>query len=58
MKKVKPKVPKQPLDLSAVRRSSRVADKPLPNYKEVRKPSDFLTNGIPFLCLILAIVFW
>ncbi|CAA2978329.1 B3 domain-containing At3g19184-like [Olea europaea subsp. europaea] len=35
MKKVKPKVPKQPLDLSAVRRSSRVADKPLPNYKEV-----------------------
>ncbi|CAI9781879.1 unnamed protein product [Fraxinus pennsylvanica] len=35
MKKVKPKVPKQPLDPSSVRRSSRVADKPPPNYKEV-----------------------
>lgn len=35
MKKVKPKVPKQPLDLSAVRRSSRVADLPPRTYKEV-----------------------
>ncbi|KAL8459318.1 hypothetical protein ACS0TY_036707 [Phlomoides rotata] len=35
MKVVKPKVPKQPLDLSAVRRSSRVADMPAPSYKEV-----------------------
>ncbi|KAI3445999.1 hypothetical protein Pfo_002664 [Paulownia fortunei] len=35
MKKVKPKVPKQPLDLSAVRRSSRVADLPPRSYKEV-----------------------
>ncbi|PIN15287.1 hypothetical protein CDL12_12072 [Handroanthus impetiginosus] len=35
MKKVKTKVPKQPLDLSAVRRSSRVADLPARSYKEV-----------------------
>ncbi|KAK3024512.1 hypothetical protein RJ639_043704 [Escallonia herrerae] len=34
-KKVKPRLPRQPLNLSAVRRSSRVADKPLPSYKEV-----------------------
>ncbi|KAL3538884.1 hypothetical protein ACH5RR_002250 [Cinchona calisaya] len=35
MKKVKPRVPRQPVDPSSVRRSSRVADKPLPNYKEI-----------------------
>ncbi|KAG8368350.1 hypothetical protein BUALT_Bualt15G0036400 [Buddleja alternifolia] len=35
MKKVKPKVPKQPLDLFSVRRSSRVADMPPRSYKEV-----------------------
>ncbi|KAL6522591.1 hypothetical protein OROMI_031549 [Orobanche minor] len=35
MKKVKPKVPKQPLDVSATRRSSRVADMPPRSYKEV-----------------------
>ncbi|GER56647.1 B3 domain-containing protein [Striga asiatica] len=35
MKKVKPKVPKQPLDATAVRRSSRVADLPPRSYKEV-----------------------
>ncbi|KAH6825952.1 AP2/B3-like transcriptional factor family protein [Perilla frutescens var. hirtella] len=35
MKKVKPKLPKQPLDLSAVRRSSRVAFLPPRSYKEV-----------------------
>ncbi|KAL0422641.1 UNVERIFIED_CONTAM: B3 domain-containing protein [Sesamum latifolium] len=35
MKKVKPRVPKQPLDPSAVRRSSRVADLPPRSYKEV-----------------------
>ncbi|CAN4112204.1 unnamed protein product [Withania somnifera] len=34
MKKVKPRV-KQEVDLSAVRRSNRVADKPPPNYREV-----------------------
>ncbi|XP_059647778.1 B3 domain-containing protein At3g19184-like [Cornus florida] len=34
MKPVKPRV-RQPLDLSAVRRSNRVADKPPPNYKDV-----------------------
>ncbi|KAL6494727.1 hypothetical protein OROGR_031527 [Orobanche gracilis] len=34
MKKVKPKVPKQPLDVSAIRRSSRVADMPPRSYKE------------------------
>ncbi|KAK3025602.1 hypothetical protein RJ639_042100 [Escallonia herrerae] len=34
-KKVKSRLPRQPLNLSAVRRSSRVADKPLPSYKEV-----------------------
>ncbi|KAF7129982.1 hypothetical protein RHSIM_Rhsim10G0005900 [Rhododendron simsii] len=34
MKRVKPKVPRQPVDLSAVRRSSRVADKPPTSYKE------------------------
>ncbi|KAL7118949.1 hypothetical protein ACP275_02G032800 [Erythranthe tilingii] len=34
MKKVKPRVPKQPLDLSAVRRSNRVADLPPRSYKE------------------------
>lgn len=35
MKKVKPKVPKQPLDPSVVRRSSRVAVMPPRSYKEV-----------------------
>ncbi|XP_027084372.1 B3 domain-containing protein At3g19184 [Coffea arabica] len=35
MKKVKPKVARQPVDPSTIRRSSRVADKPPPNYKEV-----------------------
>ncbi|KAA8536187.1 hypothetical protein F0562_028665 [Nyssa sinensis] len=35
MKRVKPRTPRHPLDLSAVRRSSRVADKPPPNYKDV-----------------------
>ncbi|XP_011088274.1 B3 domain-containing protein At3g19184 isoform X2 [Sesamum indicum] len=33
--KVKPKVPKMPLDPSAIRRSSRVADLPPRSYKEV-----------------------
>nr|GMD64745.1 B3 domain-containing protein At3g19184-like [Ipomoea batatas] len=33
MKKTKPRA-KQPVELTAVRRSSRVADKPAPNYKE------------------------
>lgn len=36
MKKIKPRTPSQPLDLSAVRRSSRVADKPPPSYREVK----------------------
>lgn len=36
MKKIKPRTPCQPLDLSAVRRSSRVADKPPPSYREVK----------------------
>lgn len=35
MKKIKPRTPRQLLDLSAVRRSSRVADKPPPSYREV-----------------------
>ncbi|XP_042007435.1 B3 domain-containing protein At3g19184-like [Salvia splendens] len=35
MKKVNPKLPKQPLDPSSVRRSSRVADLPPKSYKEV-----------------------
>ncbi|KAL3529380.1 hypothetical protein ACH5RR_008702 [Cinchona calisaya] len=30
MKKVKPKVPRQPVDASSVRRSNRVTDKPPP----------------------------
>nr|GMD67425.1 B3 domain-containing protein At3g19184-like [Ipomoea batatas] len=34
MKKTKPRA-KQPVELTAVRRSSRVADKPAPNYKEM-----------------------
>lgn len=34
MKKVKPRV-RQEVDLSAVRRSNRVADKPPPNYREI-----------------------
>ncbi|KAF5954698.1 hypothetical protein HYC85_007554 [Camellia sinensis] len=34
MKRVKPQMPRQPVDLSAVRRSRRVADKPPPSYKE------------------------
>ncbi|XP_058187276.1 B3 domain-containing protein At3g19184-like [Rhododendron vialii] len=34
MKRVKPKVPRQPVDLSAVRRSGRVADRPPTSYKE------------------------
>lgn len=34
MKKVRPKIARQPGDLTPVRRSSRVADKPPPNYKE------------------------
>ncbi|KAH7866360.1 hypothetical protein Vadar_019351 [Vaccinium darrowii] len=34
MKRVKPKIPRQPVDLSAVRRSSRVADRPPTSYKE------------------------
>ncbi|KAI5661071.1 hypothetical protein M9H77_20394 [Catharanthus roseus] len=34
MKKVKPRTPRQPVDPSTVRRSSRVADKPPPNYKD------------------------
>ncbi|KAM7513771.1 hypothetical protein LguiA_003354 [Lonicera macranthoides] len=35
MKKAKPRVPRQLVDPSLVRRSSRVADKPPPSYKEV-----------------------
>ncbi|KAL3614199.1 hypothetical protein CASFOL_042273 [Castilleja foliolosa] len=35
MKRVKPRVPKQALDLSMIRRSSRVADLPVRSYKEV-----------------------
>lgn len=35
VKKVKPRTPRSPVDLSAVRRSSRFVDKPSPNYKEV-----------------------
>ncbi|CAL5333710.1 unnamed protein product [Camellia sinensis] len=34
MKRVKPQMPRQPVDLSAVRRSRRVADKPPPSYRE------------------------
>ncbi|KAI8016407.1 B3 domain-containing protein [Camellia lanceoleosa] len=34
MKRVKPQMPRQRVDLSAVRRSRRVADKPPPSYKE------------------------
>ncbi|GKV22502.1 hypothetical protein SLEP1_g32367 [Rubroshorea leprosula] len=33
-KQVKPRGPRQPVDLTPVRRSSRVADKPKPNYKD------------------------
>ncbi|KAK6136877.1 hypothetical protein DH2020_029389 [Rehmannia glutinosa] len=46
MKKVKPKVPKQPLDLSAVRRSSRVADLPPRTYKE-GLPVQFCKTHLP-----------
>ncbi|CAK9150778.1 unnamed protein product [Ilex paraguariensis] len=35
MKKVKPRTPREPMHLSSVRRSNRVADKPPPNYREV-----------------------
>ncbi|GFP84562.1 B3 domain-containing protein at3g19184 [Phtheirospermum japonicum] len=35
MKRAKPRVPKQPLDVSVIRRSSRVADLPPRSYKEV-----------------------
>ncbi|XP_007042396.2 PREDICTED: B3 domain-containing protein At3g19184 isoform X2 [Theobroma cacao] len=35
MKQMKPRTPRQRVDLTAVRRSSRVADKPKPNYKDI-----------------------
>ena len=42
MKKAKSRVPRQPVDPSLVRRSSRVADKPPPSYKEVSSLSQLL----------------